>query len=128
MDIPRHYEQHSELKNTETMEYIHMKLCNTVLNADVDLVQDYLQKGADVNYTADDGWTLLHWAAWRGNTAVDNDEIKPSGRIPIHLSARWAYLDLIKVLLEAGASLSAVDNDVIKHSVKLIQSNIKLFK
>ena len=48
--------------------------------------------------------TPLHWAAWRGGTEVT------------------------KVLLEAGASLSAVDNEVIKHSVKLIQSNIKLFK
>jgi hypothetical protein len=36
--------------------------------------------------------------------------------------------EVTKVLLEAGASLSAVDNDVIKPSVKLIQSNIKLFK
>ena len=36
--------------------------------------------------------------------------------------------DKIKVLLEAGVSLSAVDKQVIKHSVKLRQSNIKLFK
>jgi hypothetical protein len=36
--------------------------------------------------------------------------------------------DVIKVLMEAGASLSAVDNEVIKPSVKLMQSNIKLFK
>jgi hypothetical protein len=36
--------------------------------------------------------------------------------------------EVTKVLLEAGASLSAVDNEVIKPSVKLIQSNIKLFK
>jgi hypothetical protein len=42
--------------------------------------------------------------AWRGNTEVT------------------------KVLLEAGASLSAVDKEVIKPSVKLIQSNIKPFK
>jgi hypothetical protein len=34
--------------------------------------------------------------------------------------------DVIKVLIEAGASVSAVDYDVIKHSVKLRQSNIKL--
>jgi hypothetical protein len=32
--------------------------------------------------------------------------------------------DVIKVLLEAGASLSAVDHMVIKPSVKLIKSNI----
>jgi hypothetical protein len=36
--------------------------------------------------------------------------------------------DVTKVILEAGASLSAVDNKVINPSVKLIQSNIKLFK
>jgi hypothetical protein len=36
--------------------------------------------------------------------------------------------DVINVLVEAGASLSGVDNRVIKPSVKLIQSNIKLFK
>ena len=36
--------------------------------------------------------------------------------------------DVTRVLLEAGASLAAVKNEVIKPSVKLIQSNIKLFK
>jgi hypothetical protein len=36
--------------------------------------------------------------------------------------------DVTKVLVEAGASLSAVDKQVIKPSVKLRQSNIKLFK
>ena len=47
---------------------------------------------------------------------------------PLHQSAEEGYTDVTKVLLEAGASLSAVNNDVIKHSVKPIQSNIKLFK
>ena len=75
MDIPRHYDQHSEQKNTEKMEDIHRTLCNAVWNGDVDLVQDYLQKGADVNYAADDGWTLLHWAAWRGNFVFDVQNI-----------------------------------------------------
>ena len=48
--------------------------------------------------------TPLHLAAWKGNTEVTN------------------------VLIETGASLSAVNKQVIKPSVKLIQSNIKLFK
>ena len=47
---------------------------------------------------------------------------------PLHKAALMGETDVTKVLLEAGASLSAVDNDVIKPSVKLIQSNIKLFK
>jgi hypothetical protein len=35
---------------------------------------------------------------------------------------------VIEVLLEAGASLSTVDDQVIKPSVQVIQSNIKPFK
>ena len=42
------------------------------------------------------------------------------------MSAQRGNTDVIKVLVEAGASPSAVDNMVIKPSVKLIQSNIKL--
>jgi ankyrin repeat protein len=47
---------------------------------------------------------------------------------PLHLAAWMGNTDVIKVLVEAGASLFAVNNKVIKPSVKLIQSNIKLFK
>ena len=36
--------------------------------------------------------------------------------------------DVIKVLLEAGASLSIVDKEVIKHLANLRQTNIKPFK
>ena len=44
------------------------------------------------------------------------------------MSAEEGNIDVTKFLVEAGASLSAVDNNVIKPSVKLRQSNIKLFK
>jgi ankyrin repeat protein len=47
---------------------------------------------------------------------------------PLHKAAKEGNTDVIKVLVQAGASVSAVDNEVIKPSVKLIQSNIKLFK
>jgi ankyrin repeat protein len=47
---------------------------------------------------------------------------------PLHLAAEEGKTEVTKVLLEAGASLSAVNNVVIKPSVKLIQSNMKLFK
>ena len=50
------------------------------------------------------------------------------GSTPLHLSAQEGNTEMTKVLVEAGASLSAVDYKVIKPSVKLIQSNIKLFK
>jgi ankyrin repeat protein len=47
---------------------------------------------------------------------------------PLHLSAVRGNTEVIKVLVEAGASLSAVDDEVIKPSVKLRQTNIKLVK
>ena len=47
---------------------------------------------------------------------------------PLHLAAWKGKTEVTKVLVEAGASLSAVNKQVIKPSVKLIQSNIKLFK
>jgi hypothetical protein len=47
---------------------------------------------------------------------------------PLHLTAWGGKTEVTKVLVEAGASLSAVDSKVIKPTVKLIQSNIKLFK
>ena len=47
---------------------------------------------------------------------------------PLHKAAQERNTDVIKVLVEAGASVSAVDNEVIKLSVKLIQSIIQLFK
>jgi ankyrin repeat protein len=47
---------------------------------------------------------------------------------PLHWAAEEGNTYMTKVLVDAGVSLSAVNNEVIKHSVKLIQSNIKLFK
>jgi hypothetical protein len=44
---------------------------------------------------------------------------------PVHLAAEMGKTGVTKVLLEAGASLFAVNNEVIKPSVKLRQSNIK---
>jgi ankyrin repeat protein len=42
---------------------------------------------------------------------------------PLHLSALHGNKDVTTVLVEAGASLSAVDNEVINPSVKLILYN-----
>jgi hypothetical protein len=44
------------------------------------------------------------------------------------MAAFKGHKDVTEMLLEAGASLSTVDKEVIKPSVKLRQSNIKPFK
>jgi ankyrin repeat protein len=46
----------------------------------------------------------------------------------LHSAAEEGRTELVDLLLKSGASLSVVDYVVIKHSVKLRQSNIKLFK
>ena len=46
----------------------------------------------------------------------------------LHRAAVKGNIEVIKLLVEAGASLSAVDKWVIKPSVKLRQANIKLCK
>jgi ankyrin repeat protein len=47
---------------------------------------------------------------------------------PIHWAGVNGRTEVVDLLLRAAASLSVVDNQVIKPSVKLRQSNIKLFK
>ena len=47
---------------------------------------------------------------------------------PLHEAAEQGRTKVVDLLLKSGAALSVVDNEVIKPSVKLRQSNIKLFK
>ena len=82
------------------MEALNKKLYNAAKSGNIDLVQDCLQKGADVHYKDIRGQTPLHKAALMGSTAVT------------------------RVLVEAGASLSAVDN-AGKTTHDLAQDNVK---
>ena len=82
------------------MEALNKKLWNAVRNEDVDLVLDCLHKGADVHYKDGNDETLLHCAVRRGSTEV------------------------IKVLVEAGASLSTVDKQG-KTPHNVAQDNVK---
>jgi hypothetical protein len=47
---------------------------------------------------------------------------------PLHKAAVVGITEVVDLLLKSGASPSIVDNEVIKHSVKLRESDIKLFK
>jgi hypothetical protein len=50
------------------------------------------------------------------------------GDTPLHLAAWEGKTEVVDLLLKSGASLSVMNNEVIKPSVKLRHSNIKLFK
>ena len=47
---------------------------------------------------------------------------------PLHIAAETGKTEVADLLLKAGASHSVMDNKVIKPSVKLRKSNIKLIK
>jgi ankyrin repeat protein len=50
------------------------------------------------------------------------------GKTPLHSAVEIGEIMVVDILLKAGASPSVVDNEVIKPSEKLRESNIKLFK
>ena len=50
------------------------------------------------------------------------------GSTPLHYAASHGRIDVVTLLLSAGASLSVVDEEVIKPSVKLRQLDIKLLR
>ena len=50
------------------------------------------------------------------------------GATPLHHAASQDHKDVVTLLLSAGASLSVVDEEVIKPSVKLRQLDIKLLQ
>ena len=50
------------------------------------------------------------------------------GQTPLHTAAEEGRTEVVDLLLKEGASLTAEDYEVIKPSVKLWQSNIKLLK
>ena len=50
------------------------------------------------------------------------------GQTPLHFAAQTGKTELVDLLLKSGASPSVLDNEVIKPSVKLRESNIKFFK
>jgi ankyrin repeat protein len=51
-----------------------------------------------------------------------------SAQAPLHLAALKGKTEVVDLLLKSGSSLSVMNNEVIKPSVKLRHSNIKLFK
>jgi ankyrin repeat protein len=84
---------------------------------DRDAVRTLLKQGADVNQTAGDGVTALHWAARRGDAEMANllllagantRAATRSGRYtPLHLAAERGSAAIAKALIDNGADVEA---------------------
>ncbi len=80
-----------------------------VFNGDLDLADQMIKKGADVNKT---GWTPLHYAATKGHLPlisllIENhayiDAESPNGSTPLMMASMYGSAEAVKLLLDEGA-------------------------
>ena len=91
-------------------------LLAAVKAADVDTVRSLVDQGVDVNRTAPDGATALHWAVHRNDAGLvdllleagaDVSAKNRYGVQPISLAAENGNAEILEALLEAGADANA---------------------
>ena len=91
-------------------------LLAAVKAADVDTVRSLVDQGVDVNQTAPDGATALHWAVHRNDAGLvdllleagaDVSAKNRYGVQPISLAAENGNANILEALLEAGANPNA---------------------
>jgi ankyrin repeat protein len=83
-------------------------------------VRNHLLLGADVNEKNKQGWTPLHFAAVRGQTAcaeiliAKGAELNPrtgTEKTPLHFAGERGFLELAQLLVESGADIAAQDDE-----------------
>ena len=91
-------------------------LLAAVKAADVDTVRSLVDQGVDVNQTAPDGATALHWAAHRNDAGLVDLLLAAGAGVsaknrygvqPISLAAENGNAEVLEALLEAGADANA---------------------
>jgi len=81
-----------------------------------ELVELFLQHGADISIIDDFHGTVLHWAAYKGNkealelllnNGADVNAKNGRGFTPLHVAALYGYPEIAKILLKHGADPEA---------------------
>jgi ankyrin repeat protein len=95
------------------------ELLEAAENGDLIKLQTALEKGANPNTKDDDGWTPLHWAAYRGHVDVvrvllergaDPNAKNNKGSTPLHWAAYRGHVEILELMLECGADPRIADN------------------
>ncbi len=91
-------------------------LLAAVKAADIDTVRSLVDQGVDVNQTAPDGATALHWAVHRNDTPLVGLLVEAGAAVtavnrygvqPLSLAAENGNAEILETLLEAGADPNA---------------------
>lgn len=95
-------------------------LLDATRRGDVTAVRSLLNEGANPNAAQGDGMSALHLAAQLGNLAIADlllgagADVEPETRIgaytPLHLGSGGAHAQVVRALLDAGASTGAVSS------------------
>ncbi len=103
-----------------TLEVKNKTILKAIARNDIEDVKRHIKNHADLNKQNKSGWTTLHYAAVRGNTAIakilleNNATINiktKSKKTALHFAANRNFIDFAKLLIEKGADISARDKE-----------------
>merc|ERR1712150_223507 len=89
-------------------------------DGNVKRIETFLENGADVNATDEQGMALLHWSCDRGhlnlvemlaNRNADLNVKDEDGQTPLHYACSCEHENIVKLLLERNADTSITDTD-----------------
>jgi ankyrin repeat protein len=86
----------------------------------VKLIEELLEKGANVNAANMNGWTALMMASKNGHTEAVKlllekgakvNAVEKDGRRALLFASKSGHIEVVKLLLEKGAKVNAIDHD-----------------
>jgi hypothetical protein len=111
--------QHGAAMDVPGNDNLTTPLLAAVEDGFIDIARWLLDHGADAVSQEDDRWDLIRTAAARGSLEVvrfllgrgvrfnENSE----GRTPLHVASSFGYVEIVRLLLQHGADISAQDED-----------------
>lgn len=99
---------------------LQLALNQAVQNNDLLAVNELLRQEININDTTDDGWTALHFAAFKGYDKIVDVLLKAGidssikgkvyGRTALHYAVDRGNIEVVRLLLASGADSGIVDN------------------